>query len=167
MEELEKILSPENFITIDNIQNDNVQSIGIKINVWGIYNILTNAPKEVFEKITKPTAISKHYDIGERAKASKSEEGIEKYVIKQNNTDFYVVYNGEDHNIRQRILAHFKGHQGTGCLAIFKYEELKEYKWQVKYLDLSNHDKQDNPLFRIYLEQAWRAQNGWPMLCKK
>lgn len=129
----------------------------------GLYIILTTTPKEVLRQF-KTRKDAKHYNLLNKICASDSLP--DKFKIQQKDNDLYTVYNGHHSNLRQRLSEHFKGSQGTGCLAIFEIELLRNYKWAFEYLDLSVIENySDSKLLRTYLEQTHRSKIGWPILC--
>jgi hypothetical protein len=90
----------------------------------------------------------------------------EELKIQQEENREYIVYNGHHGTLRQRLSEHFKGSNGTGCLALFRIEDLRNYRWFFSYIDLSRIEKyEDNKLIRTYLEQKHRNNIGWPILC--
>ena len=89
-------------------------------------------------------------------------------AIKQKGTSPYFVYSGKSKNLRVRAKQHFWGLKKTFCLGLENYPVLKKYKWQYCYVSidvLNNNDVTDNA-FLLLIEHAWRAKNGWPVLCK-
>lgn len=88
------------------------------------------------------------------------------FTINQKSDEMYCVYNGHHHNLRQRLSEHFSGSRGTGCLALFELERLRDFNWTFQYLDLSTIDNYtDSKVFRTLLEQHLRVRTGWPILC--
>ncbi len=129
----------------------------------GLYSISTNAPPEVLKQYGKRND-PKHYNL--KKKIIASDLIPEKLKIRQNNNEEYIVYNGHHGTLRQRLSEHFKGSNGTGCLALFRIENLRNYEWFFNYIDLSQIEEyEDNKLIRTYLEQKHRNNIGWPILC--
>lgn len=153
------------FITIE-IDSYNLEEIFKKIpNSPGIYSIKTDTPIDILRE-TRERIDKKHYDISSKVKCSDSLPND--FKINQIDNNLYVVYNGHAKKLRQRASEHFKGSKGTGCLALFNIDTLKEYKWSFIYLDLSKIEEfEDCSLLRNYLEQYYRLLYGWPILCSQ
>ena len=131
----------------------------------GIYSISTNAPLEILKEYGERKD-PKHYNLKKKIKASKLLP--EKLKIQQEGNQEYIVYNGHHGTLRQRLCEHFKGSNGTGCLALFRIENLKNYRWFFNYIDLSQIDEyEDNKLLGTFLEQKHRSNIDWPILCSQ
>jgi hypothetical protein len=132
----------------------------------GLYFIRTSFKKEELEKIVG-TDDDKHYNFQERIK--KNNLKIKLSLVPSIIDNKHIVYNGEAENVRQRILAHFNGYKGNACLAIGKREVLaKKDNWEYAYISLDDYEiYKDNSKkeIRLFLENAWRYRNGWPILC--
>lgn len=81
----------------------------------------------------------------------------------------YIVYSGEHGNLRMRAYQHIRGHKGTGCLSLAQYDIATDFSWTFFYRTCETHmpGSQGNKTLRNYLEQRWRAENGWPILCSR
>lgn len=131
----------------------------------GIYQIKTNAPIDILSKYGKKRKDNAHYNFQKKIKESLK---LQSLTVPEDLENGYVVYTGHQAYLRQRCKEHFIGSQGTGCLKIFEFEELKNYKWWFEYLEVSNFEEVENSkLFRTYLEQLHRAHIGWPILCSQ
>lgn len=129
----------------------------------GIYLILTNTPVSVLAGLEDPVD-EKHYKIAKKIEDSRKLPG--NCIISISRKSEYVVYSGHAQSIRQRAREHFKGSKGTGCLAIFTYKDLREYKWSFKYMKIEELGFDlDSKVLRTYLEQQLRSKIGWPILC--
>ena len=132
----------------------------------GWYFLKKNTPAKIFSSVGKP-ASSYHYKLPERIKYTEYLilKGI---AIKQSGNDLYVAYSGKSKNLRERARQHFWGLKKTYCLGLENYPVLKDYEWQFCYAPIDAVDNDiayDNPLL-LFVEQSWRAKNGWPILCK-
>lgn len=131
----------------------------------GIYQIATNASKEVLSKFG-PREDRSHYNLYK--KISESDKLPEGLKILQKGTEKYIVYTGHSHNLRQRFREHFQGSKGTGCLALFQLEELRAFDWFFSFNQLNAIENYyDSKLYRTFLEQKYRAMIGWPILCSQ
>ncbi|AXP79712.1 hypothetical protein CJ739_615 [Mariniflexile rhizosphaerae] len=129
----------------------------------GLYSISTNTPKETLRQFGHRNDIM-HYNLMNKVNASDLIPS--KFTINQNGNELYCVYNGHHSNLRQRLSEHFSGSRGTGCLALFELERLREFNWTFKYLVLSNiNNYVDSKVYRTFLEQHLRVETGWPILC--
>jgi hypothetical protein len=151
------------WVTID-LSFDNIRELRITVpRLPGLYAISTNTPKEILRQFGQRND-RMHYNLMNKVNAS---ELIPlEFTINQNNNNLYCVYNGHHHNLRQRLSEHFSGSNGTGCLALFELEALREFTWTYEYLTLSNIDNyRDSKVYRTFLEQHLRVRTGWPILC--
>ena len=101
----------------------------------GVYRIYTTCPESILEKIALRTSKG-HYNFNSKIIASRQIPAEFRISQKENNP--YCIYNGHTYNLRQRINEHFIGTKGTGCLAIFTSNELKDYEWYIEYLPLNS-----------------------------
>jgi hypothetical protein len=131
----------------------------------GIYSILTNTPKQVLSQFNFRND-KMHYNLNK--KIENSETIPNSLRINQVDNEIYCVYNGHHHNLRQRLSEHFIGTKGTGCLALFEIQELRNYIWKYEYYNLSEiKDYKDSKVLRTLLEQQFRSKSGWPILCSQ
>lgn len=130
----------------------------------GWYVIKTDTPVEVFGLLVEPQKGIYHYNLKKRC----INNNKHKFIICQDENKKYVVYNGHAKNLKARAREHDRGHNKTACLALRKYQDLIKYNWYFYYLPISALDisLQDSKLLRIAVEQAWRAEFGWPILCE-
>ena len=90
-----------------------------------------------------------------------------------------VIYNGHQGNVVGRIRTHFSlNNNRTGALGI-KHYSLSCNNWKAKIFtsqlisNLSQSEQElvriliDNKTGRIAIENAWRTNSGWPVLCKQ
>lgn len=152
-------------------------TINFKDNAWrdnipakaGWYLIKTNAPIAILKSVGEPKPEYKaHINIPSTIKETSilQETGI---AITQSANEEYIIYNGEANNLKVRAREHLRGHHKTYCLGLSNYDTLYRYKWTFCYVTESEikSDISDDKLFRLAVEQAWRAKNGWPILCRK
>lgn len=127
----------------------------------GVYFIRSNAPIEVLKTVGNPTVdIDNHKNIPNIV--SKNMKLLQwGYIIKQHENEKYVVYNGKNKNLLNRIVAHLGCPKGNGCLALEQYDVLKNYEWEVAFYVEKDEMK------RTLIEQAWRGLFGWPILCEE
>ncbi len=133
----------------------------------GWYLIKTNTPSAVLKSV-EPPKCKAHTNIPGTVNNTSilQDSGI---AIIQSDDEDYVVYNGEARNLKARAREHERGYPKTYCLGLSNYETLRSYKWTFCYVAVSsckvlpNGDK----ILRFAVEQAWRAKNGWPILCRK
>jgi len=133
----------------------------------GWYIIKTNTPISVLKSLNKPDGES-HYNIPVRIEEIKKLYPPE-LVINQKHDEVYVIYNGHSKNLKSRAREHYDGHSKTACLALKQYPTLWDYKWYFCYFPVKalGLDYADHEILRKFIEQAWRARNGWPILCKE
>jgi hypothetical protein len=133
----------------------------------GWYVIKTNTPVDILSKVGNPEG-GAHINIPKTLSEIKKVLHQE-LVIKQKNNEVYVVYNGRAKNLKARAREHYKGHEKTYCLSLKQYETIKDYKWYFCYYPILKLRLNDinNKMFLIIVEQAWRTENGWPILCKQ
>lgn len=138
--------------------------------VPGWYFIRTDAPVDVLRRQkrwadtyvttdgrTKPVA---HYDIA--ARAARYTEDMEPYW---NTTE---VYSGLAKKLQDRAREHtFPNDPGTIGLALGRYPDLASYTWTFGFIRLDRlaAPASGQDLLLKLGEQAWRARNGWPLLC--
>ena len=93
---------------------------------------------------------------------------------------FRIVYNGiggvgakGSGGLKERILQEFSGGKGTGSLAIKKSSLSDLSKWKYSYVILPGNNSSTFDIDLQYstwaekLENAWRLEFGWPILCKQ
>jgi hypothetical protein len=133
----------------------------------GWYLIKTNTPIDVLRSVGQPK-FKAHINIPDTIKNTSRLQDLG-IAITQSGSSDYVVYSGEAGNLKARAREHECGHPKTFCLGLTNYATLHQHRWTFCYVALSrckvfsNGDK----LLRLAVEQAWRAKNGWPILCKK
>lgn len=139
----------------------------------GWYFIRTNTPVAVLTKQVRPFTHyrtkkknlerpTKNYDIA--ARADRFTENLKDYW---NLTE---VYSGIATSLLSRAREHTIPDAGTAGLALGHYPALRAYKWTFHYFLLDELEIPAVPararaiMLRLG-EQAWRAENGWPLLC--
>lgn len=132
----------------------------------GWYLIRTNAPIGALRATPLPVA-GLRYKIARRVEESEDMPGVGS-VILQHGQELWTVYNGYAANLKSRAREHQRGDKGTGCLAIEFYEGLRAYEWRFEFFPVSRLSEgfASHKLLLNLVEQAWRARNGWPILCK-
>lgn len=99
-------------------------------------------------------------------------------ICKENEDGFIILYNGHQGKVIQRLRQHFVlNNNNTGALGLNAYP-LSSHKWRIWYFS-EKHLSQlpenvrtivsqliNNSIGRGAVEAAWRAENGWPILCK-
>ncbi len=134
----------------------------------GWYLIKTDASKKkLSESKSLHPEYKAHIDLYETINKTSKIEGI---AITQLGNAPYVVYSGEATNLRTRASQHIKGNKNTFCLGLANHIDLHLDKWWFCFLTLDRYTRfsiGENKLLRLAVEQAWRAKNGWPILCKK
>lgn len=134
-------------------------------NTGGWYLIKTNTPIATLQGLGSPKGIN-HNDIPSYVQYS--QELINNTLaIQQQKEDMYVVYNGEDSNLKRRAREHVFGHPTTHCLGLSNYPILKNYDWKFYFLPVSALNLPNDKGIRVFGEQIWRSENGWPILCKR
>lgn len=134
--------------------------------VPGIYKIYTNCPIEVLMSLDQRND-SKHYNLSR--KINESLRLPSELRINQNGNDNYMIYLGQQHNLKSRFREHFWGGNGTACLNIYEFEELRDYQWCFDYLECARiiPEYEDSKIYRNCIEQVVRVMTGWPILCSQ
>ena len=136
--------------------------------VPGWYAVETNAPISVIGKLPLPKLEGKHYKIADRFKSAKFllDNGL---AIAPNDKGAFIVYSGEHGNLKARAREHTHGDKGTGCMCLSQYKALWRFQWRFYFRTCEEHVQGScgNKALRTYLEQQWRGENGWPILCKQ
>lgn len=131
----------------------------------GFYWIYTKLPIERF-KSAKPPSNPVHVDFSALAKT----HGDLKYVIRQQEAEYWCIYNGKGKQLKNRIVAEFTDTEGeTGKLALFRC--FSEHDFKVKYIECSHVDCESSTTSKYselqkHLERVWRLNYGWPILCR-
>lgn len=135
--------------------------------VPGWYAVETNAPVSDIEVLVPGPNCAKHYNFSRRAAATKLLRSYGQIILPSAVGQLYVVYSGEGRDLKARAREHTHGNGGTGCLGLGGYPTLKAYTWQFLYRTCEAHVPGSNgdKLLRTLLEQRWRAEHGWPLLC--
>jgi hypothetical protein len=123
--------------------------------------------KKIDNSMVGPPRAKAHINIPNTLK--EIEKAIpEGLVITQKDNEIYVVYNGLAKNIKARAREHYYGHDKTYCLCLKHYKKIWEYDWYFYYYKLKLEQSYlENKMYLKIIEQAWRAKNGWPMLCRQ
>ncbi|NWJ42076.1 MAG: hypothetical protein HXX12_14025 [Geothrix sp.] len=135
-------------------------------NITGWYAIETNTPVSVLAKLPPPKP-GKRYNLGNRIRNASFLISVGLAIQPLTESANYIVYIGEHENLKSRAREHTHGHTGTGCLCLSDYPELWKYDWEFLYMACSEHapTSQGDKALRIFLEQRWRGENTWPLLC--
>jgi len=135
----------------------------------GWYAIETDAPISVLAQVPLLLELGNHYPIAERVRNSQFLIESGAAIIPTDDGASYIVYSGEHGNLKSRAREHVRGHTRTGCLALSRYEIAKQFTWKFHYRPCDTHvpAAAGNKMLRNYLEQKWRAENGWPVLCAR
>lgn len=135
----------------------------------GWYAIETNAPLEALADFPLPEEEGEHYRIAKRLEdvALLISQGVA--IVPAKAGAPYVAYSGEHGDLKSRARQHICGHKGTGCLSLRQYEIAHQYSWTFYYRLCEEHlpGSGGNKMLRNYLEQKWRGENGWPVLCSR
>lgn len=137
--------------------------------VPGWYAIETDAPLDALSKCPVPAAGGRHSVIARRLQDAQLlvEQGA--VIIPAREGARYIVYSGEHGDLKARAREHIRGSAGTGCLSLAQYDIATAYSWTFFYRTCEAHmpGSQGNKTLRNFLEQKWRAENGWPILCSR
>lgn len=135
----------------------------------GWYAIETNAPLSALAQVPLPLDQGSHYPIAQRVRDSQFLIESGAAIVPAEEGASYIVYSGEHGNLKARAREHVRGHIGTGCLALSQYEIATKFRWRFHYRPCEAHvpAAAGNKMLRNYLEQKWRAENGWPVLCAR
>lgn len=135
----------------------------------GWYAIETNAPISTFLAAAEPRMPSKNYKLAARASNSSVLITCGLAIVPSSAGARFVVYSGEHANLKARAREHTHGDKGTGCLCLSQYEDLCAFDWSFLFLEFIRHIDgcTDNKMLRTILEQRWRVENGWPILCSQ
>ena len=135
----------------------------------GWYAIETNAPIAALAQVPLPLDLGLHYPIAQRIRDSQLLIENGDAILPRGDGASYIVYSGEHGDLKARARQHVLAHTGTGCLALARYEIATKFKWKFHYRLCEVHvpGSGQNKVLRNYLEQKWRAENGWPVLCAR
>jgi hypothetical protein len=150
-------------------------------NAKGLYWFLTDA---TFNNIKRPELLPERAcDFGETTLNnleifSSSQDALTNFLTKQDPNGLSVVYNGQQGNVMNRARAHFALDNKTTAALGIKHYNLSHYKWTLKYFTTNEIDKlkSHNDIIkkmlnhergRLALENAWRAEYGFPILCMR
>lgn len=137
--------------------------------VPGWYAVETDAPLNVLAKCPVPAAGGRHYVIAKRLQDAQLmvEQGAA--IIPAGVGARYIVYSGEHGDLKARARKHIRRSAGTDCLSLARYDIATAYSWTFFYRKCEAYmpGSQGNKTLRNYLEQKWRAEGGWPILCSR
>lgn len=135
--------------------------------VPGWYAVETNAPTSVLATLIPAASCKKHYNFSARVISASLLSQYSEIILPSAQGEMYVVYSGEGNDLKARAREHTHGNGGTGCLGLSGYGELTKYSWSFLYRTCEDHAPGSNgdKLLRTLLEQRWRGEHGWPMLC--
>lgn len=133
----------------------------------GWYMIETDAPLSVIENVPTPKRDSKHYHIAKRSKNAQFLISNRLAILPASEGALFVVYSGEHGNLKSRAREHTHGANGTACMCLSQYESLWKHQWWFHYRTCEDHapNSSGNKVLRTFLEQKWRGEYGWPILC--
>ena len=159
---VERMMEP---IKID--LDDETWTKSIRSKEAGWYLIKTDAPIKILKSATNPK--KHHTNIPETIEETSILNDFRTALTQSGHVE-YVVYSGETADLKARARAHVSGHKETYCLGLSNYRRiLRKYNWTFCYLSESacRDLPISNKIFRVAIEQAWRAKHGWPILCKR
>lgn len=145
----------------------------------GWYFFKTNMPIHLFSQLKK-TEDSKAYDLAKRVLDNKDMHEMG-YIITPDSTfintfnkridlseNEYICYMGTSKNLKKAVEEHINGPDGISCLALSKYDMIKEYKWIVGVHRIQDEFAviRDNKKKRKEYEHKMIAELGFPILCR-
>lgn len=135
--------------------------------VPGWYAIETTAPVSALTSVSLPLEEGRHYRIPDRIRAAQFLLKNDAAIVPRIDGAPYIVYSGEHGNLKSRAREHTHGNKGTGCLCLSQYQAICGYQWTFYFRTCESHvhGSGGNKMLRRYLEQKWRAEHGWPVLC--
>lgn len=135
----------------------------------GWYAIETDAPVSALEELVPQAECRRHYNFFRRAAATRLLRQYSEIILPSSKRGVYVVYSGEGDNLKARAREHTHGNGGTGCLGLSSYVTLSGFSWFFRYRTCESHVPGSNgdKLLRTLLEQRWRGEHGWPLLCTR
>ncbi len=144
---------------------------------WYWFSV-TMSYSEIHDVRKPPTLPQNGCDIGSLSHANSEIFGCA-LLCQPDDQGAIVVYNGHEGNVAARVRAHFAlNNDRTGALGL-KHFALSHLAWEVRVFSspclnkLSAEDKARFQLLmnsksgRCAVETAWRAEYGWPVLCKQ
>jgi hypothetical protein len=135
----------------------------------GWYAIETDALLSVIAGLPPPREVGKHYRLANRLANAHFLIANRMAITPAHEGALFVVYSGEHENLKARAREHTHGDKGTGCMCLSQYQSLCAYQWKFHYRTCEDHapSSSGDKLLRSYLEQKWRGEHGWPILCAK
>lgn len=135
--------------------------------VPGWYAIETDAPMAILSSLPLPQSNGRYYRIADRLRDAEFLIKNGAAIVPSHDGALYVVYMGEHGDLKSRAREHTHGNKGTGCLCLSQYKAICDFRWRFHYRTCESHvaGSCGNKMLRTYLEQKWRADNGWPVLC--
>ncbi len=133
----------------------------------GWYMIETNALLSVIANVPSPKMSGKHYLLARRSENAQFLISSRLAILPAYEGALFVVYSGEHGDLKSRAREHTHGNRGTGCMCLSQYESLWKYQWRFHYRTSEDHapNSSGNKVLRTFLEQKWRGESGWPILC--
>jgi hypothetical protein len=133
----------------------------------GWYVVETDAPLSVISKVPPPKEKGKHYKVAKRLKDAQFLIAGGVAITPDHDGAPFIVYSGEHGDLKARAREHTHGDKGTACMCLSQYESLWRFQWKFYYRTCEEHvpGSCGNKALRTYLEQKWRGENGWPILC--
>lgn len=134
-------------------------------NTGGWYFIETNTPIATLQGLGSPKG-ENHRNIPSVIAYSQQliQNGL---AIQRQGKGMYAVYNGEAKSLKARAREHVFGSSKTYCLGLSNYQALKKYTWKFWFLSTKKINLPDDKGIKVFGEQIWRSENGWPILCKR
>lgn len=135
--------------------------------VPGWYAIETTAPVSALTSVSQPIQEGGHYRIPDRIRDAEFLVKNGAAIVPSSDGAPYIVYSGEHGDLKARAREHTHGNKGTGCLCLSQYEGICGYQWTFYFRTCESHvqGSSGNKMLRTFLEQKWRAEHGWPILC--
>jgi len=159
IERISSLLDQQNYRTLKEARSE------IPSRASGFYWIYTKLPITEFINSPKPNNPA-HVDF---SLMSSAHQGL-KWVIEQNGSEHWCIYNGKGTNLKDRLSAAFTNTDGqTGKLALTRH--FKEDDFQIKFIVCSNNNtdygvSESFDCIQRDLERVWRLNYGWPLLCR-
>ncbi len=169
----------QKMVTLPNLQTATFTKVPIKLNEigWtssvpskpGWYAIETNAPVALLKTLIRNPENKSHYDFSKRVNAAEFLQSCGAIISPRSEGLPYIIYFGEAKSLKARAREHSQGHKKTACLGLSNYAELGTYECSFLFRTCDVHIEGacGDKLLRTLLEQRWRGENGWPILCSR
>lgn len=145
----------------------------------GWYWFLVDMTYDEMHNVEKPSTLpDKGFHIRELTDGNREIFGDS--LLCSSSDNMLVIYNGHADTVTGRIRSHFAlNNNKTGAIGLHHYRSLSIKRWQVKFFSLpsiplylppENYHRLEflinSETGRGAVESAWRANYGWPVLCK-